>query len=43
MVPNDESYSIAEPGDDAMTILLLMKRVNGKQSALASKLEDRAG
>jgi putative transposase len=36
-------HIIAEPADDAMTISLMMKRVNGKQSALVNKLEGRTG
>ncbi|MCP4252149.1 MAG: transposase, partial [Candidatus Scalindua sp.] len=36
-------HIIAEPGQDAMTLSLLMKRVNGRQSAYVNKLEGRSG
>ena len=36
-------HIIAEPGDDAMTISQMMKRVNGKQSAFVNRLEGRTG
>ncbi|MES9900806.1 MAG: transposase [Sedimenticola sp.] len=36
-------HIVAEPGNDAMTLSLLMKRVNGRQSAYVNKLEGRSG
>ena len=36
-------HIVAEPPDDAMTLSILMKRVNGRQAAYANKLEGRSG
>ncbi len=36
-------HIIAEPGNDAMTLSTLMKRVNGRQAAYVNKLEGRSG
>ncbi|MCP5409662.1 MAG: transposase [Chromatiaceae bacterium] len=36
-------HIVAEPGRDAKTLSLLMKRVNGRQSAYVNKLEGRSG
>ncbi|MES9899659.1 MAG: transposase [Sedimenticola sp.] len=36
-------HLIAEPGNDAMALSELMKRVNGRQSAYVNKLEGRSG
>ena len=36
-------HIVAEPGRDAMTLSLLMKRINGRQSAYVNKLEGRSG
>ena len=36
-------HIIVEPGNDPMTISLLMKRVNGRQTAMVNKLEGRTG
>ena len=36
-------HLIVEPAADAMTLSVLMKRVNGRQSAYVNKLEGRTG
>ena len=36
-------HIVAEPGKDADTLSLLMKRINGRQSAYINKLEGRSG
>lgn len=36
-------HIIAQPGDEAISLSLLMKRVNGRQTAYVTKLEDRSG
>ena len=36
-------HLVLEPGKDAMNVSILMKRVNGRQSAYVNKLEGRSG
>ena len=36
-------HLIVEPGDNAMVVSQLMKRINGRQTALVNKLERRSG
>ena len=36
-------HLVVEPGNDAMTLSHLMKRVNGRQTAYVNKLEGRSG